>query len=627
MVPLGVAPLLAVGISAGVGAGWLPALVVLVVLSVLVRRFDAGIGAARRLGTAGEGFAAGLSITVVASVGAMLLAVVLAQAVAELLVAHPAAIWALPMLAVAVLFGAHLRRPVAWALGLGVLLAGLWGARFEEGSPHGRGYAHSGPIAGIHPFQSTAVVIDGYGPFDLPINDYVEPDGSKGYGPVELAAAIERDLHRIAQLHFADGPARARKAFGEATTDVGEVPQLYDEQTNPFSSGFLVHSGTHGEGSRVEFVCPGQMNDPRPRRRESVMRDSCPTKYAAEGSAGLGVTGRWPGYSEGRGQDRIGIARLMGWTRSADAVGQAWVDKEHTVWVVLLLVGLFGFSRRPGAATAMAATAGVVAILGSMGALTLAVAHLRAPTVGVLESAGSGEGLSWVVLLAALAGMCGLTRARSAGARESGEAGSPWTATVVGVVVLGTVWALGNPAVATWTGRGISAIGLVEHLADALSLAHGIDVQLAEAVLASVTVVVLLAAVVQLCGPVTQAIRDLGLQAPDAEASRPFPAPFAVVGVLALLLPTQPVLTAVAVGLAAVAASAINIAGRRAQGRRVLLDGIVHAVVCVLAVGVPVSEMLRQPPSGVAVGAVLLGGILAVAGLLVLTGRAARPGA
>lgn len=625
MVPLGVAPLLAVGISAGVGAGWLPALAVLVVLSVLVRRLDVGVAAARRLGTAGEGFAAGLSITVVASVAAMLLAVVLVQAVAALLVAYPAAIWALPLPVLAVFVGAQRRRAVAWGLGLGVVLAGVWGASFEEGSPHGRGYAHSGPIAGIHPFQSTAVIVDGYGPFDLPINDYVEPDGSKGYGPVELAAAVERALHRIAELHFADGPARARKAFGEATTDVGEVPQLYDEQTNPFSSGFVVHSGTHGEGSRVEFVCPGQMNDPRPRRPESVMRDSCPTKYAAEGSAGLGVTGRWPGYSEGRGQDRIGIARLMRWTRSPDAAGRNRADKERTIWVVLLIAAIFGLSRRRGATTAVAASAGALVVLLSLAALTLAVAHVHAPVVGVLE--GAGGGVSWVVVLAALAGLSGLARPRDAG--REGDAGGPWTATVVGVVVIGTVWALGNPAVATWTSGELSAVDLVGHLADSLSLAHGLDFQFAQAVLASAIVVVLVAGVAQLCGPVAQAIRDLGAEA-DGEkgkeaAVRPGAATYAVVGGLALLLPTHPVVTAVAIGLAAVAASAINVSGRRAQGRGVLLDGIAHVVVCALAVVVPVREMLSQPPGGVAVGAVLLGGILAVAGLLVLSGRAAQP--
>ena len=50
------------------------------------------------------------------------------------------------------------------------------------------------------------------------MNDYVEPDGYRGYGPEALAATIELALHDIAHTHYSDGPARARVAFGEATT-------------------------------------------------------------------------------------------------------------------------------------------------------------------------------------------------------------------------------------------------------------------------------------------------------------------------------------------------------------------------------------------------------------------------
>lgn len=128
----------------------------------------------------------------------------------------------------------------------------------EAQAPGARGFAHSGPILGIHPFQATAIVIHGYGPFDLPINDYVEPDGSRGYGPAALAEALQRDLAAIAEQQFADGPARAYQAFagarggGGGAAGAAGAPRLRRSRPGRRSRGWWCGPGTTGWRSRVE---------------------------------------------------------------------------------------------------------------------------------------------------------------------------------------------------------------------------------------------------------------------------------------------------------------------------------------------------------------------------------------
>ncbi|HET6585523.1 MAG TPA: hypothetical protein VFG69_18820, partial [Nannocystaceae bacterium] len=268
----------------------------------------------------------------------------------------PAALWAaLPGLGAAVALSltrrTWLQGLVLCALVFGTFAAGAWGARFEAAGAHARGETWGGPILGIHPFQTTAVMIDGYGPFDLPINDYVEPVGTpaegvpapRGYQPEELAVALELALHRIAEVHFADGPARARRAFARATAGAVVTSPVQERLDRPANEGrherFWVSSGTTGQRSRVEFVCPGRRGDPRGPQPDSVMSRMCPDKYANEASAGLGVTGRWPGYVEYRGNERLGLGQLFGWTRSDDAIGRAHVRWEVRIgaWILLVL--------------------------------------------------------------------------------------------------------------------------------------------------------------------------------------------------------------------------------------------------------------------------------------------------
>ncbi|HEY0137798.1 MAG TPA: hypothetical protein VGB85_27120, partial [Nannocystis sp.] len=200
---------------------------------------------------------------------AIVLVAVAARVIAAMCVASPPAIAALVVLCVLAPAIGGARRGLGIGLALAIaalaVAAAIGAARFEAAGPGARGFAHSGPILGIHPFQSTAIVIDGFGPFDLPINDYVEPDGSRGYKPAELAEALQRDLAAIAEQQFADGPARAYQAFAGARVEAVLLPAIQERLDRPVEAGtseprLLVWSGTTGARSRVEFLCPGTRN-------------------------------------------------------------------------------------------------------------------------------------------------------------------------------------------------------------------------------------------------------------------------------------------------------------------------------------------------------------------------------
>ena len=349
-------------------------------------------------------------------IAAGVFAVVAARILAAVVIAFPAALWVLGFGLVIALAGpwlGGLGRKGGLLLLLGVvavpLLTGA-GLRFEADAADARGGATSGPILGIHPFQTTAIVIDGYGPFDLPFNDYVEPDGERGYGPVEYADAFERALHQIAEVHFAEGPARAYQAFAGATVEALEVPAVVERLDRPVPPGdeprIRITSGTTGQRSRVELVCPGTRGDPRGLQPDTVMERMCPDRYAAEGSAGLGLTGRWTGYTERRGNERLGLSQALGWVRSDDLQGwRTTLKEERTVafaLVVLALLGLGGsISRRPGqgergrrrASAALSAWgAAVVAVAGLIAALMMLAAG-PTPVVGLWERPAAGTDL------------------------------------------------------------------------------------------------------------------------------------------------------------------------------------------------------------------------------------------
>jgi hypothetical protein len=391
-------------------------------LGLLVAMVVVGERRRRRLMEIGSALAAGaghplarraLQIAALAS-GAVLLTV-LARGVGALAVDVPASLWgagaALAAALVWALVGRRVpgraRALVLVTLAAAVPLAGVVGTRHEAEGPHARGFAHSGPILGIHPFQTTAILIDGHGPFDLPINDYVEPDGGRGYGPATLADALDRALASVADRVYPHGPARIRRALVDAEVEAVVTPGVWErldrpptEETQP---RFVVRSGSFGRGSRVEFVCPGRRIDPRGPQGETVMNRMCPDKYASEASAGLGVTGRWSGYSEARGQDRVGLHQALRLTRSDDAEGRRALERETRIWAWLLLAGVALLLARPAARVGE----GLRGVGGALGAAAVtilvlaAAAGLGEPAVGVLPPAGpswsAGLGLRTLV--------------------------------------------------------------------------------------------------------------------------------------------------------------------------------------------------------------------------------------
>ncbi|MBX7080169.1 MAG: hypothetical protein K1X88_13315 [Nannocystaceae bacterium] len=320
---------------------------------LVARRLSACDHASWRVVLAPRSGAVRLSVVGAAVFVATVVGSVCAGALARLLIAFPGALPAVLVAAASLWFAPRLGRAVA-AVPVVVVLLAVVGARFEAAGPQAHGETWGGPIHGIHPFQTTAVMIDGYGPFDIAINDYVEPLGGRGYDPYALADAFELAFDRIAELHFAQGPARARQAFADAQVDAFESAPVRErlDRTPPEPSHLRLHvrSGTTGPRSRVEFVCPGRRDDPRGAMPDAITLRMCPDKYASEASAGLGVTGRWPGYAEQRGRERMGISTLLGRTRSDDDRGAAWLRSERWIWVALLLGALAWLLAREGSA-------------------------------------------------------------------------------------------------------------------------------------------------------------------------------------------------------------------------------------------------------------------------------------
>lgn len=341
-------------------------------------------------------------------IAAAVLLTVLSRGVGALLVEVPASAWgagaALGVALVGAAVGTRLpdrARPVLWlGLALAIPAAGVLGTRYEQAGPEARGSAHGGPILGIHPFQTTAILVDGHGPFDLPINDYVEPTGERGYGPGALADALDRALVSVAERVYPQGPHRIRRALIDAEVEAVQTPAVWErldrEPTETTQPRLRVRSGSFGRGSRVEFVCPGRRIAPRGPQGDSVMNRMCPDKYASEASAGLGVTGRWSGYSEQRGNDRLGLFRLWGWTRSDDGPGRRVLEREIRLWawLVLLLVACSWLGRpseardgRPANAIASAVGAFANGLRGVGGVLGV----LAVVAVVVLGLGGAGE--------------------------------------------------------------------------------------------------------------------------------------------------------------------------------------------------------------------------------------------
>jgi hypothetical protein len=569
----------------------------------------------------------------------IVLATVGARSIGALMVAYPASIWglALALAGAAAMRWIHARRTgvaVALLLALLVPVAGVLGTRYEAGAAGARAVAHSGPILGIHPFQATAVLIDGHGPFDLPVNDYVEPDGHRGYGPEALAAAIELALNDIARIHFADGPARARMAFGEATAVAAWIPAVREtlsrEPPQPEQPHFEVTSGTFGRRSRVEFVCPGSRNDPRGWQRASVMKRMCPDKYASEASAGLGVTGRWAGYTEIRGNERLSLARLMSWTRSDDAEGRRIVELEQRAWAwcLLALVLLAFLGRRRATVAGLREVGGAVLLVATIAVVFLALAWAPVLHVGLVERAPPWIDVTrlepWLPAFALCFGLVELDRVKHADRRSSG--GSRWWPGLVFVpVVVVTTTLAGALSAHTWirpslrSHDGTFALeALVEHVADRLAVRGGLDVLEMEGAVAASFAVALLAMLAYMPAVVSGAlVRDSG----RARSRRLLVAAMVLVPAAFLVVSrkTEGASTLVpgAIAMAAVLASGLSlIVQRRRPGAA--WRGVAHVAWTLLATALLLETLRGVPEPSMFLLLCVVVGLLAMAASLSL---------
>ena len=332
--------------------------------------------------------------------------------------------------------------------------------------------------------------MDAHGPFDLPINDYVEPDGQRGYGPQELAEAVQRALHRIAQVHYADGPVRVRRGFAQARVEAVVTDAVQEKlgQDPPVATQprFKVTSGSPGRGSRVEFVCPGRRDDPRGHRGDNVMNRMCPTKYALEASAGLSVTGRWPGYVEGRGHEVVGLSRWMGWTRSDDEQGDLVVRREirWLVWGLLAVLAVSVATRRWSSTAAGAGVHGAIVVLaaGVLVALGLG-ADTSGAGVSMLESppafARDFTPWAWLPVLLVVGGLPRFIRAGGRGDRLPRSVGPRAVAILV---ALAAVLVAAHPSALDWVNpdlfgaQDLSLERWVQGAAEAVGERAGLDI-------------------------------------------------------------------------------------------------------------------------------------------------------
>ncbi|WAS99121.1 hypothetical protein [Nannocystis punicea] len=555
---------LAAGLSVPLSWGLVPGVLVgLGVVALVARR---GPGAPDPAVIAALPRARRIALAALILAPAIPLATVAARALAGIVVAYPAALWAAAPALLAAVVLPLLQR--TWSQGLvlcalvfGTFAAGAAGARFEAAGAHARGETWGGPILGIHPFQTTAILIDGYGPFDLPINDYVEPDGSKGYGPAELAEALTRDLQKIAELQYAEhGPARAYKAFAEATVVAEDLPEARERLDRPAEAPteprLHVTSGGVGRGSRVEFVCPGAANDPRPRKPDAVMERMCPDKYSSEASAGLGLTGRWTGYTEALGQPRLSLARALGWPRE-----RVFGELRAWAWIVLGLSFLAACGPRGRAAAGLSRWGGAVAAIAAVLSILLLVPGLSVQVEAWSRPAEWEAPLAlapWVALLALGSGHAAIA------AGPAGAAGGRWRGALARVlpilpalpIMAGTLGLAGSLAAATWwtpelappTGpaQPLPLAGVIAGLGEGLHRGSGLAVDVAEGVVAASAVALLVGLLAALLGPV---VRFAG----------------------SALSPRRPVLAAHAALLAVIVPAALLVLSRMSAGAAALL--------------------------------------------------------
>jgi hypothetical protein len=417
---------------------------------------------------------------VLAMLALALLLGLLARTLGRVVIATPAALWSLPI-ALLVLPIAGRGRPWSRPLLLAPVLVGLalaaavFGASFEAGGPQPNGRVYGSPVLGVHPRQAVSVRIDGFGPHDIIVDDYVDPPGGQGYDPTRWAARLEAELHAIATLHYAEGPARARVAYADAQVEVHEalVPAA-ERHLYASMQGLEVRSGTTGEGSTVEFVCPGQPLDPRGGSASAAIGRSCPRKYLVDGSTGLGLASRFPGHTQVVGRDRVRVAHLLGWPSGDEVDDRRSLALESGIWLLALVIACWLLGRSRERSEAARVGAGMIGIM----CLGVVLLVLLAPPRAAASAQGGPTLLAILLVLvparrnaepAALPCALALGLLALSPVAGRGDAIELLASTRDALLELGLSWSTavalaGSLAVVVLAvGGGIAAVALIEH--------------------------------------------------------------------------------------------------------------------------------------------------------------------
>lgn len=362
-----------------------------------------------------------------------------------------------------------------------------------------------------------------------------------------------------------------------------------------------MRSGTTGRRSRVEFVCPGSPADPRPRGLDTVMARMCPDKYTAEASAGLGLTGRWTGYTEGRGQARVSLAPL---TEDMPLPG-LW---EERAWAWLLLIVIVIASGWQAAARGLARSTGGLWAAGLAVLAVMAVRTWPMVQVGLLEA-----GPTWMTPWALAPWLAALPVMLAVGL----GAGSGWA--VAGGVLAASLWTAGVLAATVVLRPGTAGL---EGWAAAVAEEVAVDLTTAESAAALVLAAGLLRLLALAVGP--GARRVAGAIAPQARGSAWFGVVIAgLAGLVVLSRKTAAgallLAPALALTLAAITGLAVTVAGPR-RGLRVA-----DHVVAIGLVVVAAREAWAARSNEFMLVGLLVGLLLAAASLALLRVRAVDP--
>jgi hypothetical protein len=220
-------------------------------------------------------------------------------------------------------------------------------------------------------------------------------------------------------------------------------------------------------------VCPGQPLDPRAAPASAAVARSCPRKYLADGSAGLGLASRFPGHTQVIGRDRARLARALGWPSGDASHDRRSLALESGAWLLALVLGGWLVGRRRDLDEMARSTAGVIG-LATVSLLLLAL--LSSPTLAAHE-VGHGGPTLLAILLVLIPGRrelpalpCALLLALLAAAPLAGSGDAVVLVAIIRdrLLDLGLGWSLATAlagslaTVALTIGAGISAAALLD---------------------------------------------------------------------------------------------------------------------------------------------------------------------